>query len=129
MFADGECVEQSLSGVFVGSVACVDDACVEAFCEELGCACGAMAENDDVGVEGLEVFCGIEEGFAFLEARGGSGDIDDVGTEAECGKFKGDAGAGAWFNEEVNEGPAAEGGNFFEVPFAYGFEGRGSVED
>ena len=69
-FADGEGVEQGLRGVLVRAVAGIDDAGLEPLGEELRRAGGAVAEDDDVGVERLKIERCVLERLAFGE-RGG----------------------------------------------------------
>ena len=127
--ADGEDIEERLGGMLVGAVAGVDDARGQALAEEEGSAGARVAQDDDIGVEGLEVAGGILEGLAFREARGAGGDVYDIGAQAECCELEGCAGAGARLYEEVDEGFAAEGGNFFDFPRADLLEGGGGVEN
>ena len=114
-FADREQVEQRLGGVLVRAVARVDDAGVEALREELGGPGGGVAQDDDVDVVGLEDEGGVLEGLALDEARTAGGNVDHVGAQAHRREFKARAGAGAGFDEEVDQRPAAQGGDFFHV--------------
>ena len=121
-------IEQRLGGVLVGAVAGVDDAGVEKARQKMRRAAGAVAHDDDVGVEGFEVAGGVLEGFAFFERGGLGGEIDDVGGEALGGQFEADARAGGRLDEEVDDGFAAQGGDFFDGALADGLEGAGGVE-
>ena len=82
LLADGERVEQRLGGMLVRAVAGVDDAGVEHARQEMRRAGGAVADDDDVGVERLEVARGVLERLALLERGGLGGEVDDVGREA-----------------------------------------------
>ena len=129
MLADGEGVEQRLRGVLVRAVARVNDAALEEAGEEVRRAGGAVPDDDDVGVEGLEVARGVLEGLAFLERAGLDAEVDDIGTEADGGELEADARAGAGLDEEVDDGFSAQGGDFLDGAFADGFELPCGVED
>lgn len=129
MLADGEGVEERLRGVLVRAVARVDDAALEEAGEEVRRAGGAVPDDDDVGVEGLEVARGVLEGLAFLERAGLDAEVDDIGAEADGGQLEADARARAGLDEEVDDGLAAQGGNFLDGALADGFELPGGVED
>ena len=89
---------------------------------------GAVADDNDVGVEGFEIFNGVFEGLAFFERGRIGGEVNDVGGETLGGELERDAGARGRFDEKVDDGFAAQGGDFFDGAFADGFELFGSVE-
>ena len=127
--ADGEDVEQRLGGMLVRAVAGVDDAGLEPLGEEVRRAGAGVAQDDDIGVQRLEVARGVLERLALGEAGGAGGDIDDVGAEAEGGELEGGAGAGARLDEEIDQRFAAQGRDFFDLARADLLEGGGGVED
>ena len=81
-FADGEGVQQRLGGMLVGAVAGVDDAGAQETRQKMRRAAGAVAHDDDVRVERLEIARGVLERLALFERRGLGGEIDDVGRQA-----------------------------------------------
>ena len=81
MAAGGVQVQQALGGVGVGAVAGVDYGyAVQAAGEEVGGAGVGMADDDGVDAHCLQSEAGVEEGFAFGDAAGAGGHIDDVGA-------------------------------------------------
>ena len=121
-FPDGEDVEETLRGMFVSTVAGVDDAGVEALREESGRAWRAVAENDDVRLKGLEVEGGVLECLAFLEAGGCGGDVHYIRAKAHGCDLERCPGAGAWLDEEIHERLSPERGHFFQAALADAFE-------
>src|SRR5690606_35937205 len=77
----GEAIEQGLGRVFVRAVAGIEHGNVEEIAEVLRGSGGAVAEDDEIGVEGLDILGGVAEGFSFDHAAGGSIDGDNVGTQ------------------------------------------------
>ena len=58
-------VEQTLSRVFMRAVAGVDHARFQSLRQKLRCAGGTVAQDENVGVERLEIARGVLECFAF----------------------------------------------------------------
>ena len=75
-----------------------------------------MAEDDNIHAHSLQGQAGIQQRLSFFDAAAGNGHIDDIGAQDLAGFLKGDAGAGAGFVKEGNDDPAAQGGDFFDVP-------------
>ncbi len=128
VLAHGEAIEQGLGRVFVRAVAGVYDGDAEEIAEVLRRSGGAVAEDDKVGVEGLDILGGVAEGFSFNDAAGGGVDGDDVGAEPFRGHFEGDAGAGARFEEEIDDGFAFQRGRFSSAAQEF-FERGGDAEN
>ena len=87
-----------------------------------------MADDDEVGVQRLEVARGVLERLAFLQRGGLGGEVDDVGGEPLLGQLEADARAGGGLDEEVDDGLAAQGRDFLDGALADGFEGARGVE-
>lgn len=85
-FSNGEHIQQGLGGVFMAAVAGVDDGGIDALCEVVGGAGCGMSDDDDVDAHGFDIFCGVDEGFAFGDAGDFCGEFDDVGTESTGGE-------------------------------------------
>ena len=83
-----------------------------------------MAEDDHVGLEGLNVLGGVAEGFALGRAAAGAVEGNDVGAQPLGGHVKGHPRAGAGFEEEIDDGFAAQGGDFFHAAREGAFEGN-----
>ena len=52
--------------MLVGAIARIDDAGVKKAREKMGRARGAVANDDDIRVERLEIACGVLEGFTLF---------------------------------------------------------------
>ena len=109
--------------MLVGAVAGVDHAGVENAGQKMRRAGGAVADDDDVHVQRLEVARGVLERLALLERGGLGGEIDDVGREPLRGQLEAGAGAGGGLDEEVDDGLAAQGGHLLDGALADGLEG------
>ena len=70
---------------------------------------GGMAQDDEVGLHGLEHLAGVLERLALAEGARFAVDGDDVGAEPARGQLEGGAGAGAGLDEEVDHRAAGEG--------------------
>ena len=125
---DGEGVQQALGGVLVRAVAGVDHVGLGEAGEEVRGAARAVAQDDEVGVEGLEVADRVLEGLALAQRGGLGGEVDDVGAHAERGELEADAGAGAGLDEQVDDGLAGEPGLLLDLAFADGAEGACRLE-
>src|SRR5690606_30150027 len=127
--AHGEGVEQALGGMLVRAVAGVDDGDAEDVGEVERGAGGGVPDDDHVGAEGGDVFGGVAQGLALGGRGAGAVERNDVGREALGRHLEGHAGAGAGLEEEVDDGLAAQGGDFFDAALQDFFEGGGGVVD
>ena len=112
----GKGVEQGLGGMRVPAVPGVDHAAVQSLGEELGRAAAGMADDDDIGVHGLEGQGRILYAFAFLEAGTGFRQPEGVGGKALTRHVKRGLGAGARFGEEEDDAFSLEDGDFLDWP-------------
>ena len=128
LLADGERVQQRLGGMLVRAVAGVDDAGIEDPGQEMRRAGGAVADDDEINVQRLEVARGVLERLALLERGGLGGEIDDVGREPLLGQLEAGARAGGGLDKEVDDGLAAQGGDLLDGALADRFEGAGGVQ-
>ena len=128
LLADGEGIQQRLGGMLVGAVAGVDDAGVEDARQEMRRAGRAVADDDEVNVQRLEVAGGVFERLALLERGGLGGEVDDVGREPLLGELEAGARAGGGLDEQVDDGLAAQGGDLLDGALADRLEGAGGVE-
>ena len=129
--ANGVHVEHRLGGVGVAPVAGVDDADMglDMAGDEMSRAAVRMAHDEHVYVHGFKVAQGIEQGLALVGGGGLDVEVEHVGGEAFFRQLEGGAGAGAVFEEEVDDRPAVQQGPFFHDPRAAVGEGVGGGED
>src|SRR5579872_504557 len=90
---------------------------------------GTVTDDDEIGVERLEVFCGVLEGFALFERGGLGGKIDNIRAQANGGELEARARARGRLDEEIDDSLAAQGGDFLDGPLADRLEAAGGVED
>ena len=88
----------------------------------------AVADDDEVGVQRLQIARGVLERLAFFERRGFGGKIDDVGGQPLRGQFKTDARARGRLDEQVDHRLAAQRRDFFDGALADGLERARGVE-
>ena len=72
-----------------------------------------MPEDDAVRIHGGKIPCGVDEGFSLHRAAARIGDVEGVRAHALCGNLEGQTGSGAGLKEKIDDGFAAEGGDFF----------------
>ena len=128
LFADGEDVQQRLGGMLVRAVAGVDDAGVEEARQEMRRAGGAVADDDDVGVERSRLRAVSLSVSPFLSEEASAVKLMMSARQALRGEFETDARARGRLDEEVDDGLAAQGGDLLDGALADGFEGAGGVE-
>ena len=88
----------------------------------------AVADDDEVRVQRLEIARGVLERLAFFERRRLGGKIDDVGGQPLRGQFKADARARGRLDEQVDDRLAAQRRNFLDGALADGLERARRVE-
>ena len=128
-FADGEHIEQRLGRMAVGAVAGVDDAAFDAGRQKIRSTRGGMPHHDQVGLQRLDVPDRVEQRFAFAQTAGVGAHIDDVRAQPLFRQFEGNAGARAGLDENVDDGFAAEGGDFLDPAAVHFLEFRRSVQN
>ena len=129
VLADGEGVEQALGRMLVGAVPGVDDVGAGETGEVVGRATGAVAEDDDVRVERLEVADGVAQGLALLEGAGLGREVDDIRAEPDRRELEADARAGARLDEEIHDRLATERRHPLDGASVDGLERSRRVED
>lgn len=128
-FQKSERVEEGLCRVGVGAVTGIDHGDVDYLAQIVGCAGCGVAHDDHVGLERGHVLRGVAERFSLGQAAGIAGDGDGVGAQSAGGHFKGEACAGARFEEQIHDGAAFEIGLLFIVRFHRFFKGVGGSKD
>ena len=106
--ADGERVEQGLGRMLVASVAGIDHRAVDLLRQQLDRAGRVMAHHQDVGAHGVERHRGVDQGLALLHRGCADRHVHDIGAEALAGEFEGTLGPGRGFEEEIDQGAAAQ---------------------
>ena len=99
--------------MFVRAVAGVDHAGIEALGEKLRSAWGTVAQNENVGVQRLEIFRGVLERFAFGQTRSRRRDVDHVRAQTKRGQLERSARARARLDEKVDQRFALQRRDFF----------------
>ena len=113
----------------VHSIPGVDDADLRQVAgQQVGRTGMGMAEDNNIHAHSLKGQPGVQQGLALFHAAAGNGHIDDIGAQHLAGFLKGDAGAGAGFIEQGNDDPAAQGGDFFDVPPQHGGHSGRAIE-
>ena len=94
--------------MLVRAVAGVDDAGVQDARQKMRRARRAVADDDEIRVQRLEIARGVLERLAFFERRRVGGKIDDVGGQPLRRQFKTDARARGRFDEQIDDRLAAQ---------------------
>src|SRR5947208_15952174 len=100
-------IEKRLGRVFMGAIAGVDYAGFHSACQKLWCACRAVAQHDDVGMQRLEIARGVLERFAFGKTRCRCRNIDHVSAQPKCSELERSACSCAWLDKKVHQRFAA----------------------
>src|SRR5437763_2785540 len=100
--------------MFMGAIAGVDDGNVEMAGDEIGGAARGVAHDQAIRLHGVEGVHGIEQRFAFFEARGLGLKIHGVRAEAGGGRAKADACARGSFEESQGYRLTAKGSELFQ---------------
>ncbi len=108
LFANGKRVEQGLCGVFVRSIARIDDVGLDMLGEVVGRTGAAVPHHDHVDFHGQNVVDRVEQRFAFLDGTTRSRKIHDIGRQSFFGQFKREPGSGRIFEENVGNRNVAE---------------------
>ena len=72
-----------------------------------------MADDYDVRVHGHDVAGRVNKALPFYGRAGGGGNVKGIGAHSFGGNFKREAGSGAWFKKEINNGPSTQGRDLF----------------
>ena len=111
--ADGERVEQSLSGMLMAAVAGVDDRAIDLFGEQLDGPGIAMAHDQHIGMHGVQGHRRVDQGFAFFDRTGRHRHIDHIAAETLAGQLKRGARAGRVLEKQIDQGAPAQQPVFF----------------
>ena len=108
MAADGERVEQGLGRVLMAAVAGIDHRAVDLLGEELDGARSMVAHDENVGAHGVQRHRRVDQGLALRHGRGLRRHVHHVGAQPLARKLEGALGPGRGFEEEIDQGAAAE---------------------
>ena len=89
----------------------------------------AVANDDDVRIQRLEVPGGVLQGLAFLERGCLGAKIDHIRGQPQRSQLETDPSPGGRLDEQVDDRLAAQGGNLFDGAFADRLENAGGVEN
>ena len=113
--AQGVDVEQRLSGVLVLAVAGVDDRRRRPLRDERGRPRPRGADDDGVGLVGVQGQDGVLQRLALLHARPAGREVHDVGAQALGRELEGRARARRGLVEEVQDGAPAQGRDLLDL--------------
>ena len=88
-----------------------------------------MAQHDHVGRHRLDVHGGVDERFAFQDARRRDGDVERVGAQALFGDFERGSRPRARLEEEIHDRLAPQRRDFLDRALRDLAHGLGRVED
>ena len=106
--ADGEDIEQSLCGMFVGAITGIEDTSAEVSGEQVWGTGSFVAADNQIDAHGFDSHRGVDEGFAFGKAAGAGGKVDGVGTQPTGSQTEAGAGASGVFEKQVGDDDAFE---------------------
>lgn len=112
--ANRERVKQCLRRVLVLAIATVDHVGVHVLRQDARRALLLAAHDDEIAVHGIERLGGIGQGLALGGRRARSREVDDVTGKALAGDLEARARARRGFEEEVDDGAAAQGGELLD---------------
>ena len=104
MFTHGHDIQEGLGRVLVGAVTGVYHRTLIQPGQQVGRAGGRMTQHQGCRTHGAQVAGRIHQGFAFVHAAGGGGDIDRIRGQAFGRNLKGGARPGAGLVEQVDNG-------------------------
>lgn len=115
VFQDGEGIGEGLGGMFVHSIAGVDDGFSEESCGKIGGAPRAVPHHEGIQSFVSESQHGIFEGFPFGHTGTLHAEVGAFHLEVSCRLFKAEAGSGGVFQEEHSDDFAGEVRQFFAL--------------
>jgi hypothetical protein len=115
--------------MLVGTIPGIDDMCAKEAREKMWSAACAVADDDKIRIQRLEVSGGVLEGLALFERGRFRAEIDDVRAQPHGSEFETDAGAGAGFDEEIDDGFAPECRHLFDGAFTHLLEMPRGIEN
>ena len=97
---DGECIQKRLGGVLMAAIASIDYRAINVIGEEAHCARVRMADDDDVGMHGIQCHRRVDQRLTLFYSRGSDRNIDDISPEAFPREFERGTRAGRGFKKE-----------------------------
>ena len=111
--ADRQRIEQRLSRMLMRAVAGIDHRAIDLAGEKMHGAGLGMADDDEVRPHRIERDGGVDQRLALFQARGLHRHVHDVGAEPFAGELERRLRARRGFEEEIDQGPAAQGRALF----------------
>src|SRR6516162_5103834 len=127
--ANGEDVEQTLSGMLVRAVAGINDTALQMFGQKMWCAGRRVPDHHDVDAHGLDVLGSVDECFSLAQAGAAGREIKGVGAEPPRRQAKAGSRPGGRLEEQVDHDLAAQSGAFLAAALAQVDKILGRVEN
>ena len=115
VFPQGEQVQQALGRMGVGPVAGIDDDRSGDLCRIAGGTFAGAAHDDAVAAHVLQSQDGVAQAFALHDAGVARRDVDDIGAQVFCRRFKGRARTRAGLVEQRDDQLASQGRHLLDI--------------
>ncbi len=109
---DGERIKQRLRRMLMSTVTRIDDCTADFLCEQCRSTCRSMANDQNIGLHGVERHGSIDQRFAFFDRRIADGHVHHVSTQPFSGEFERRLCSRRCFKEEVDLCATAQHGLF-----------------
>ena len=129
MFQDGIHIQQGLSGMLMGAVPAVDYDGLQNLGRIVAGSFGLVAHDNGIDAHGFHRQQGVAQAFTLDDTAGAGSDVDYVASQVFAGQFERRAGTGAGFKKQIDNGFAAQGRQFLDVPADDVLHFFGRIED
>ena len=127
--ADRQSIDEGLRRMLVHTVAGVDNRRAAFFAQKMRRSGGRMPDDDDVRRHGLQVARRVKQRLAFRHAAGGCGEVQGVGAQSLLRQLERSARSSGRLEEEVDDGLAAQRGNFLDRSIRHLLQSIRCVQD
>src|SRR5207247_559396 len=104
--------------MLMGTITGINDACLKKARKKMWCASCAVSDNNNVGVEGLQIARGILECLALFQRGCFGSEVDNIGAQPLRCQFKTDSCSGRRLYKEIDDRLTAQRWNFLDCSFA-----------